>query len=185
MIRHWTGGNAIISQGGLFISSLDKKLGYDTPIIINSIQFGFIVLGLVVIQKYIGKRPLFLFSVTILSLLNIALAIAMMHSQLLACEFIMCLFMAVYGVSFISPIWSYPSEIIPASQALLPNIVNWLALALSTLIPPLVTGAMPNNNSYPVFLFFGIYGFLSFFHIFRHLRESDGKSYNEIIMSFK
>lgn len=83
VIRHWTGGNAIITQGGLFISSLDKNLGHNTPIIINSIQFVFIVFGLVVVQKYIGKRPLFLFSVTILSLLNIALAIAMISTNLL------------------------------------------------------------------------------------------------------
>ena len=71
------------------------------------------------------------------------------------------------------------------SQSLIPNIIHWIALAIATLVPPLVAGAMPNNNSYPVFLFFGFYGLISFFHIFRHLRESDGKSYNEIIESFK
>lgn len=109
VIRHWTGGNAIISQGGLFINNIDKNVGHWTSIIINSIQFIFVVLGLVVIQKYLGKRPLFLFSVIILSLLNIALAISMIYTNLIVAEFIMCIYMAVYGGSFISPIWSYPS----------------------------------------------------------------------------
>jgi len=93
--------------------------------------------------------------------------------------------MVVYGGSFISPIWAYPSEILPASQNMLPNIFHWIALALSTLIPPIVSKAMPNNNPYPVFIFFGLYGLLSLIHIFRYLRESDGLSYNEIIKSFK
>lgn len=42
----------------------------------------------------------------------------------------MIIYMIIYGGSFISPIWSYPAEVIPASQALIPNIVHWTALAL-------------------------------------------------------
>jgi hypothetical protein len=86
--------------------------------------------------------------------------------------------MAIYGAAFISPIWAYPSEIIPASQSMIPNIVHWLALAFSTLIPPLITGAMPGHNPYPIFLFFGLYSFIGFIHVFRYLRESDGYTYN-------
>jgi hypothetical protein len=145
-------------------------LGTYTSIIINSIQFIFVIIGLIDIQKLVGKRSLFLFSITILSLLNIGLAIAMIYSQVLAAEMIMCIYMTVYGGSFISPIWSYPSKIVPASQSLIPNIVHWLALALSTLIPPVITGIMPKNNAYPVFLFFGLYGLLSLLHVFRYLK---------------
>lgn len=99
--------------------------------------------------------------------------------------FLMCLYMAVYGCAFVSPVWSYPSEIVPASQFLLPNIVHWIALAISTLIPPLVTAALPHNNSYPVFLFFGAYSIFGFFHVKFKLRESDGFTYNQILASFK
>jgi MFS family permease len=185
VIRHWIGGNAIITQGGLFIKTLDAGLGHYTSIIINSIQFIFIIICIVYIQKIAGKRPLFLISITCLSLLDIALAVAMIYSQVVACEMIMCFYMAIYGASFISPIWSYPSEIIPASQSTVPNVIHWLALAISTLVPPVITGIMPNNNAYPVFIFFGIYGLLSFIHVFSQMKESDGKSYNEIIKSFK
>jgi hypothetical protein len=91
----------------------------------------------------------------------------------------------VYGGSFIAPIWAYPSEIVPASESLLPNIFHWVALALSTLIPPLVMKVMPHHNPYPVFIFFGLYGFLSLIHLMRYLRESDGLTYKEIIKSFR
>jgi len=94
---------------------------------------------------------------------------------------LMCMYMAVYGAAFICPIWAYPSEVIPASESLLANIMNWIALAISTLIPPLVTGAMPNNNSYPVFIFFGLYGLIGFVHVKCKLRESDGFTYRQII----
>lgn len=81
VIRHFIGGNAIISQGGIFVGYFNKTLGTYTALIINSIQFIFIVIGLVYIQKIIGKRPLFLFSITTLSILNIAVAIAMIFEN--------------------------------------------------------------------------------------------------------
>ena len=177
IIRHFTGGNAITTQGGLFITSINKSLGEYTSIIINSIQFIFVVIGLVYIQKITGKRPLFLISITCLSFLNIGMAIAMIYSNVIVCQFIMCVYMAVFGGSFISPSFAYVSETIPASQALGPNIAHWLALAISTLVPPVIYGIMPHNNAYPVFLFFGLYGFIGAVHVFSTLKESDGKLY--------
>jgi hypothetical protein len=93
--------------------------------------------------------------------------------------------MAVYGASYIAPVWSYPTEIVPAKQSTIPNIVQWLSLAISTLVPPLITGSMPNSNPYPIFIFYGIYTFIGFIHVFKMLKEPDGKSYYEIIQSFK
>jgi hypothetical protein len=105
-----------------------------------------------------------------LSFINIALGISMMYSQVIGSLTIMIIYMIVYGGSFISPIWSYPAEVIPASQAVIPNIVHWTALALEILIPPLIAGGMPNHNAYPVFFFFGIYGLFAFIHVFRCLK---------------
>jgi MFS family permease len=93
--------------------------------------------------------------------------------------------MSVFGGAFICQSWAYPSEIIPASKALVPNIVNWIALSISTLVPPIIAGIMPDNNPYPVFIFFGMYGFFGLIHVWRVLRESDGHTYLEIIRSFK
>jgi Na+/melibiose symporter-like transporter len=115
VVRHWIGGNAIITQGGLFIKNFNPELGHYTSLIINSVQFVFVLIGLVFLQKLMGKKPLFLLSITLLSLINLGLAVGMIFGQILACMFLMCLYMAIYGAAFISPIWAYPSEIIPAS----------------------------------------------------------------------
>jgi MFS family permease len=185
IIRHWTGANALISQGGLFVTTFSPGIGHYTSLLINLFQGTFIVIGLVWIQTLVGKRPLFLFSIALLSATNLALVIAMIYKNVLVIVFLMCFYMAVYGGSFSSPIWAYPSEVIPARKSLVSNIVHWLALAISTLVPPIIGGMMPDNNPYPVFLFFAFYGIGSFFHIFRYLRESDGKSFADIIKSYK
>ena len=109
VIRHWLAGNLIITQGGQFISTFDKGLGHYTSLIINMVQFVFVILGLIWFQKWIGKRPMFLFSVSLLSIVNIALGLAMMQYSSTASLTLMILYMIIYGGFFISPIWSYPS----------------------------------------------------------------------------
>lgn len=79
VIRHFIGGNAIITQGGLFIKTLDPGLGHYTSLIINVVQFAFIIIGLAYLQKIMGKKPLFLLSIGLLSLLDFALAVGMIY----------------------------------------------------------------------------------------------------------
>jgi hypothetical protein len=143
-----------------------------------------VFVGVVWVQRHIGKRPLLVWSTLCLIILNFAVAITMYYSNVVGTEFFMCLFMIPYGGAFNSPIWAYPSEIVPASQMLGPSLTHWAALALSTLIPPLVMGAMPNNNPYPIFFFYGTVTIFGFIHMYRSLRESDGYTYDQIIKSF-
>ena len=70
----------------------------------------------------------------------------------------MSLYMLVYGASFLPVSWSYPSEIIPAEQAVYANVFGWIATSIVVSVPPIVVGAMPGNNAYPLFFFFGAYG---------------------------
>lgn len=185
IIRNFIGANAIITQGGIFIKHYNPGLGKYTSLIINMVQFISVVFGLVYVQTVMGKKPLFLLSIPLLSILNLALVVAMIYEQVLSILIILCIYMAVYGAGFISPIWAYPSEIIPASESLPSNILHWITVALCMLVPPLVSGIMPNNNPYPVFIFFGLYGFLGFAHVRWTLRESNGLTFKQIIQSFK
>lgn len=184
VIRNFIGANAIITQGGIFIKELNYGLGKYTALIINMVQFISVLFGLFYVQTVMGKKPLFLISLPLLSILNIAIVVGMIYSNVLVLLMLMCIYMAIYGAGFISPIWAYPSEIIPASQALPSNILHWITLALSMLIPPLVAG-YNNKNPYPVFIFFGIYGLIGFIHVRFTLRESNGLTYKQIIQSFK
>ena len=115
IVRNLIGGNAIITQGGLFISTLNAGLGKYTSIIINVLQMVFVVVGLVYLKSMMGKKPMFMLSLSLLSLCNICLAVAMIFDQVLAAFMIMCIFMVIHGSVFTSPIWAYPSEIIPAN----------------------------------------------------------------------
>lgn len=131
-----------------------------------------------------GKKPLFLLSLPLISLLNFSIAVAMAFSNVLALILLMCIFIGVDGVGFVSPAWAYPSEIIPANEALPSNIVHWITLAIVLLIPPLVQG-FNNGNPFPVFIFLGMYCFIGFLHVRATIRESNGLKYKEIIKSFK
>ena len=184
-VRNFIGANALITQGGILVKMFNYGLGKYTSLIINSVQFISIIFGLVYVQSVLGKKPLFMISIPTLSILNFALVVAMIYENVPAMLMIMCIYMAIYGVAFISPIWAYPSEVIPAAQQLPANILHWLSLAFSMLVPPLVSSVMPGNNPYPVFVFFGIYGLIGFVHVRSTLKETNGLTYKQIIESFK
>lgn len=169
-VKNFVGANAIITQGGIFISMFEPELGSWTSLIVNVIQFFAVVFGMVYVQTIMGKKPLFLISVPTLSVLNFALVIAMIYENVPSMLFLMCLFLTIYGMGFISPMWAYPAEVIPAVQQLPVNILHWVSVAICMLIPPLVASFMPKNNPYPVFIFFGIYTFIGFVHIRTTLR---------------
>ncbi len=88
-IRNLTGSNAVITQGGIFIKTLNYGLGKYTSLIINSIQLLSVFIGLFVISSYMGKKPLFLMSLPLIALMNFALAIAMIYEQVLSLIIIM------------------------------------------------------------------------------------------------
>lgn len=184
-IKNFVGANALITQGGIFISLFNPELGSWTSLIVNVIQFIAVVVGMVYVQTIMGKKNLFLISVPTLAVLNFALVIAMIYENVPALLLLMCIFLTVFGMGYISPMWAYPVEIIPAVQQLPVNIFHWISISITMLIPPLVASFMPKNNPYPVFIFFGIYTFIGFIHIRSTLRESDGLTYKEIIASFK
>lgn len=185
VIRNFIGANALITQGGILIKMFNYGLGQWSSLIVNLIQFAAVLFGLIYVQTILGKKQLFLISIPALTLLNFGLVAAMIYENVTAMLMLMCFYMAVYGVAFISPIWAYPSEVIPASQQLPANILHWLSLSFSMLVPPLVSSFMPRSNPYPVFIFFGVYGIIGFIHVRSTLRESNNRTYKEIIDSFK
>jgi uncharacterized membrane protein len=63
------------------VSYFDPNIGSWTTLIINSIKFVFILIGLFYVQKLTGKRPLFILSMTLLSLTNFTIAIAMIYEN--------------------------------------------------------------------------------------------------------
>jgi MFS family permease len=169
-LRQFTGGNVLLVQGGLFIKKFNPGVGEYTSLIINSVLFVAILVSIGYLQKVIGKRPTFLFSLTAMGILNFVLVGVMASEKIMATLALMCLFLAVFGGSFINQCWAYPSEVIPAREATIPNIVHWLTMSISMLVPPLLSGIMPSGNPYPVFIFFGLYSFVGLLHFYKCMK---------------
>jgi hypothetical protein len=85
--------------------------------------------------------------------------------------------MATYGISFLPTAWSYPSDILAPEQTLIPNVVGWIATTIVTTIPPIVVGAMPGHNAYPLFFFFSAYCIFGLVIIVWKMVESKGRTY--------
>lgn len=107
-LRQFCGGNVLLVQGGLFIATFNESLGYYTPVIINSIQFFFILVGIFYVQRILGKRPLFLFSLPTMAILNFIIVVLMIFDQVVPTMVLMCIFMMVFGGSFININWAIP-----------------------------------------------------------------------------
>jgi hypothetical protein len=114
IVRHFVGGNALITSAGVLISFINKSIGHYTPLIINLVQLVAAIVAVLYISPNFGRRPLFLFSLGMLSILNFAIVIAMSNEHILSIMFIICIYMIIYGGTFMPPSWSYPSEVIPA-----------------------------------------------------------------------
>jgi len=64
-----------------------------------------------------------------------------------------------------------------AEQSLFPNIMGWIATSIVTSVPPIIVGIMPNNNAYPLFLFFGVYSIFGLVVLAMKMVESKGRTY--------
>lgn len=93
----------------------------------------------------------------------------------------MCIYMLLYGATCLPVAWSVPSEIIPADEAIYANIPGWIATSVVVTCPPIISAAMPNGNSYPLFFFFGAYGIFASIVLYKWLVETKGKTYEQII----
>lgn len=109
VIRHFSGGNSLITSAGIIMSHFDKSLAKWTPLSINSTQLIALFVFLVFLSSRFGKRPLLVTSTGLLALLNLFLVYSLIiraEALILAC---IILFMVVYGGFLLSAVWSYPS----------------------------------------------------------------------------
>lgn len=69
----------MVTQGGIFIGNFNSALGHYSPLIINLIQLIAVVFGLVVIPGVMGKKPLFLMTLALLTVLNLSFTVSMIY----------------------------------------------------------------------------------------------------------
>jgi hypothetical protein len=56
-------------------------------------------------------------------------------------------------------------------------VPGWIATSIVVSCPPIIKAAMPDGNTYPIFLFFGIYGIFGTIVLYKWLVETKGKTY--------
>jgi MFS family permease len=72
-----------------------------------------------------------------------------------------CVFMFVCGSALTSVTWSYPAELATPGIEKYAAVVSMAGTAIITIVPPFVSAAMPNGESYPIFFFFMLYLFVA------------------------
>ena len=146
-------------------------------LILNSIQFLADLFSVLFLTGRFGRRPILIVGTLGMAISSLAIALGLVaHLEIVILAF-MSIFMALYGGNILTIAWGYPSEILTPKVTMIPNIIGWIATSLVTSVPPLVVGAMPNGNAYPLFIFFAVYGLFAYVILHFYMIESKGKTY--------
>lgn len=162
--RQMIGVNTIVAFAGQMISAIDPNIGIYINTIINSIQLVATAISTFWLGNKFGRRPLYLSSGIIFALSSFLVTIGYLVKVNALIVIFMVVYMIFFGLLFAPVSWSYPSEIVPASQSAIAVVFTWVALAFTTIIPPIIMQEM-NQDAYPIFLFFGIYTTFSVFYM--------------------
>ena len=131
-----------------------------TPAIVNTIQLIAGLMGIIAVQK-VSRFGLLVSSSCTLAVLNIFIAVTDMLDLPLYCLITMTAFMMPNGVGLSSVAWSYPSELVPASQGKYSSFVNWMCATMVAMIPPYLI-QVSGGSAYPIFFFFALYLMVAF-----------------------
>ena len=184
--RQFVGGNALVTFSGQIVDKfpgLTNAGGY-TALVINCLQLLTNAISLFTFSKIVGRRPLFLIGACSLTIFNFVIALALFFEVEVLILLGMAIYMIIYGASFLPVSWSYPSEIIPAEQAVFANTFGWIATSIVVSVPPIIVGIMPGNNAYPLFFFFGAYSTFGSLALYFKMVESKGRTYEEIVKEY-
>ena len=69
----------------------------------------------------------------------------------------MGVFMVPCASCIASIAWSFPSELAEGNIGVVVGMVSWAGTMANAVIPPYITQIIPNNNAYPIFMFFAFY----------------------------
>lgn len=84
------------------------------------------------------------------------------------------LFVAIFGLSLGPITWIYIADIVEAEVIPFPTLSNRLTSAVITITFPILKNAF--NSSVPLFAFYGVWTFCSFFVNSRYVLETKGKT---------
>lgn len=143
------------------MKSMDSPYANVTPAIVNAIQLLAGVVGIFAVQK-VSRFTLLITSCSILAFLNVFIGLTDFYDMPIYCLITMSIFMIPNGIGLSSVAWSYPSELVPASQGKYSSFLNWTCSTMVAMIPPYVVKANEDGSAYMVFFFFAFYLVVAF-----------------------
>lgn len=158
LLRQFIGANCVTTFASQIIAAFNPQISVYMGLILNLIQFLGDLLSVIFLAYKFGRRPILTSGIILMTIFSFGIAVTLIYQVEDAIYLFMSIYMFLNGGAVLTAAYSYPSEILAPEVAFIPNTLGWLALAIVTSVPPIIVGLMPENNAYPLFLFFGGYG---------------------------
>lgn len=174
LLRQFCGAPFVIVYSVYIFQSLDEKAAYvdAATLIINTVQIiaGFVGLKLTATLR---RSRLVIISTFFAAVLSFVIAVGDGIGSFSLCLTAMILYMMPTASCLQSVTWFYPFECTGPLYGKYAALLSWFGTTCLLIIPPFVTESMPKNQSYPIFIFFGVYLCFSIFMNLRYFVNLD------------
>jgi MFS family permease len=156
LLRQFCGAPFVIVYSVYIFGNLNSEYTAIATLIINTVQVGAGVIGLWLVSSMQRSR-LVIVSTFFAALLSFAIAVGDATGSSALCLTAMILYMMPTASCLQSVTWFYPFECTGPLYGKYASLLSWFGTACLLIIPPFVTEHMPRGQSYPIFIFFGVY----------------------------
>lgn len=156
ILRQFCGVTYLVVYASQIPIHTQTALGSAGFVVENSIQMIGGMIGIPMVMN-LSRYKMVAVSTVLLLFLNLSIGMGSLFeiSQLAFAS--ICVFMFVCGSTLTSVTWTYPAELATPGLEKWGSVVSMGGTAIVTIVPPFVTGAMPNGEAYPIFFFFALY----------------------------
>lgn len=166
--RQFIGINTVVAFGGQMMESVNQSFALYANLVLNGVQLVATVIATFFLGKKFGRRPLYLSSGVMMAICCYLMAIGYLVDIKIMIIVFMFIYNIVFGLVFSPVSWAYPVEIVTAKQSSIGNVLTWMSVVLTVLVPPIVIEAM-DNNAWAIFMFFAGYTTLSLVYMWLKL----------------
>jgi hypothetical protein len=165
-MQPFSGVKVIVTQIGAIMGQFSKSLATYTPLFINLVQLAATGASILVLTHF-GRRTILLFGnfgtaacSFIVGCFFLSVYMTGNNELVIGSVTFIILFMVIYGSTIGPAVWLYVPEIIPPKVVPPATSMNWLGVAFSVMVTPIIINTV--GSPYPVFFFFAGISFVFF-----------------------
>lgn len=185
IIQQFSGVNAVALYGGVIAGQELPDMADILPSLLNLTQI-FSTLLASYLLSYFGRRFILLWGTLVLGLISTLITIGFFIKDSSSrdgaiLEIVgLFLFLVIYGVSLGPVVGLYLPEIVQPTVIPYAIFLNWLASFIVSCFFPILVEVLPDQNPYPLFLFFSVCLALAFIFNAFYVVESKNRTEKEI-----